>query len=963
MKTFLRVFLAALLAIPQFVIAAAPKTTPDFVADMTEGCVSLEVSFTDLSVSVGDPIVSWLWDFGDGQTSTQQHPTHSYAAAGVYTVRLQVVTQGSVTQSEEKTNYIRAGNKPIVNLGPDVPLCDASSLLLDAGNPGASYLWNTGATTQTLTVSDPDLYSVEVTQNGCSAKDTINVYTAFGPVTSDFTFDILNTCLPAPVQFTAVPFVCPGATVASYSWVFGDGETSTEENPQHIYTSAGDFTVRLFVTDTDGYTSTRSKKVTIVDNPLPVVDLGPDTVICDGNSIMLSVENPGATYLWNTWDTGPEIEAYFAGEYSVEVTLDGCTRTDTIFVESRPVIFADFSYTVDDGSCLPINVSFAEYSESCSSPVVEWLWEFGDGSTSTEQNPTHAYAAEGEYHVKLSVRDGSGMTYTAEQFVTIAGFPTPVVELGPDITLCQDDDITLDAGNPGATYLWSNGATGQTISVYDPGEYKVTVTRDGCSATDSVNVTVVPALMADFNFVKVTSCLPVKIQFTDISTSCLSNIVEWQWDFGNGWESNLQNPEYDFTSGGNFPVRLRVVDDLGRDMIRTKQVIIDPVTVSVDLGPDTDLCFGSSMILDAGNPGASFLWNTGETTQTIEVFDDGEYYVTVNTGECVARDTIVLNAITAASSIWSFEVTSECLPVKVNFTDNSEAYCGQSIVEWRWVFGDGETSTERNPEHFFQQTGEFAVRLFVTTSGGQTVSKAQRVYVNNTIPELNMPASLQACYNVDLTLDAGIEDATSYLWTPAAGLNASNIRNPRLTPLESGWYAVAVTKCMVTVEDSTYVSVDKIPKPAITQDGSSLIAPQAARYEWYLDGQPVGNGSKTLKIDRKGNYMVRVFNDNDCSGESDLFFAIPTSGKDKLVDGINVKCSPNPAPGWVQVLFSEIPKRPAAVTVIDSYGVRLFSTLVSNNVNRLDLSKLAKGAYFVEIIINNRRKVIPIIVQ
>ncbi|MBL7734543.1 MAG: PKD domain-containing protein [Chitinophagaceae bacterium] len=962
MKTILRVFLAALLAIPQFVHAASSEVTPDFTADITQGCVSLEVNFSDLSVPDGDPIVSWSWDFGDGGTSGSQHPTHTYTVAGIYTVKLEIVTQGAVTKSVEKTNYIRVGNKPLVNLGKDTSICEGSSLLLDAGNPGFSYLWNTGATTQTLAAADEDRYIVEVSQNGCSAKDTINIYFA-GPVTSNFSFDILNKCLPAPVQFTETAAMCPGANIISYLWSFGDGETSTEQNPEHIYTSVGEFTVKLTIEDESGFSSSRSKKVTIVDNPLPVVNLGADTMVCDGYSVFLNAENPGATYFWNTWDTGPEIEAYFSGEYWVEVSLDGCTRRDTIFVESGPALFADIGYTIDEGSCLPINVSFNEYSQSCNTAVMEWNWDFGDGHTSTEQNPTHPYTAAGEYTVTLVVKNGLGMVYTATQYVTIEGFPSPVVALGADTTLCEDNELILDAGNPGATYVWNTGETSQTISVYDPGKYEVTVTKDGCSATDSIKVKVVSALAPDFNFVKLSGCLPVKMQFMDLSTSCSGNIVEWHWQFGDGQVSDIQNPEHDFASGGNFPVRLRIVDDMGREMTRTKQVTIDPVSVSLDLGADTTVCVGSTLILDAGNPGAGFLWNTGETTQTIEATDEGKYYVTVNTGDCVVSDTIMVTASNAAAAAWSFDVSSECLPVNVKFTDNSEVFCGQSIVEWRWDFGDGETSTERNPEHLYQQAGSFVVRLFVTTSGGQTVSKAQNVYVTNTAPQLDLPSSIRVCRNTVVNLDAGIADATSYLWTPAIGLSSATIRNPQLTPQASRWYELTVTKCLVTLKDSIYVQVDSISKPTIIRDENTLKAPEATRYEWYRDGNLLGNSSRTLRVDRKGYYKVKVFNYGDCSSESDPLFVIPVSGNEKLVDGINVKCSPNPARDLVQVLFSELPKRPAAVTVIDAYGVRIFSTLFSNNVNTLNLAKLARGQYFVEVIINNRKKVIPIILH
>src|SRR5688572_277227 len=161
----------------------------------------------------------------------------------------------------------------------------------------------------------------------------------------------------------------------------------------------------------------------------PVVNFGPDTVICVGTAITLDAENAGATYLWSDGSTTPQLETFFEGEYSVEVTLNGCTVSDTIYVAQGPVIQAGFSY-FQTGSCSPFITEFTEFSQACSAGIIEWTWDFGDGSTSTLRNPVHTYALPGDYDVSLTVKSSKGASYTAQETISILGTVTPVVNLG-----------------------------------------------------------------------------------------------------------------------------------------------------------------------------------------------------------------------------------------------------------------------------------------------------------------------------------------------------------------------------------------------------------------------------------------------------------------------------------------------------------------------------------------------------
>lgn len=693
----------------------------------------------------------------------------------------------------------------------------------------------------------------------------------------------------------------------------------------------------------------------------PVVDLGPDTVICVGTSITLNAENNGASYSWSDGSTGASMQTFFEGEYFVHVTRDGCTVSDTIYVQHGAVIYADFSY-VQSTSCSPFTTTFTEYSQACNGSVVEWTWDFGDGNTSTSRNPVHDYAATGNYTVTLIVKKNSGAVYSTQQVVAITGNMTPAVNLGNDISLCEGTNAVISAGNPGASFLWNTGETTSAITVFDAGEYSVAVTKDGCTAHDTVTANSVPELWSDFTSAKVSDCLPVTYQFEDKSTACESTITDWFWEFGDGSTSTDQNPQHPFQNDGQYIVKLTVFDNFGNSIRRSKKITVTSTTVSVDLGNDTTICFGSSLTLDAGNPGYTYLWSNGQTTPQITVWDDGNYSVTIQKNGCVAKDTISVTTSASVTTRWNFSKSGDCLPVTVSFTDSSEVYCGQTISSWHWDFGDGTTSSEQHPVHIYQTADSFLVRLTVTSSNGSVSGRSQIIGITNTPPVPDLPQEVTVCANQTFTLDAGVEGA-EYAWTPVSQVSDATIQDPVIKPSSSTWISVTVRKCQTDVTDSIYVIVDSLNKPGVIQQGNMLQAGPAAAYEWYRDGQKIANASQsTLRMDRQGYYSVKIFNASGCSRQSDPLFFMPRSRTEKD-DDVVVRCSPNPSHGAFNILLSRTPEKGAEVRIHDLYGKVLFHLQLRDHVTPLNMHGKAKGLYFAEISIDNKKRILPIILQ
>lgn len=384
---------------------------------------------------------------------------------------------------------------------------------------------------------------------------------------------------------------------------------------------------------------------------------------------------------------------------------------------------------------------------------------------------------------------------------------------------------------------------------------------------------------------------------------------------------------------------------------------------AVNLGTDTTVCFGTSLILDAGIPGATYLWSTGETTQQISISDDGEYAVTVNSAGCIAKDTMRLNTSASTLNKWSYTKGAECLPVQVNFSDSSEAFCGQTVDFWYWDFGDGTYSTEQHPVHHFTSADSFLVRLTIITTSGLMSTTTKQIIIGNTLHTVDIPSEIKVCTGEAMTVDAGVMDA-EYTWSPSFGVADVHARVTTVKPMINSWYYVEVKKCMVSVTDSVFIIVDSIVKPDITQNDNTLTATAAARYEWYRNDVKLdyANG-RTLRIDREGYYSVNIINKSGCERMSDPKFFMPFSGKEIAQDLIRVKCSPNPSGGRFNILISEVPDKPAKLEVYDRYGRILYTSFVTGSVTQVDLYNHAKGLYYVEVNINNKKNIVPVVLQ
>ena len=388
--------------------------------DFPTGCVGngFEAQFTDRST--GNNIVSWLWDFGNGNTSTEQNPVYTFNDVGPHTITLTVMdTAGCSDVSSQELTLTPKPTAAFEYAGdcttPEVEFTDQSSgnainRLWDFGDGATSteenpvHTYNSaGNYTVRLIVTEP---------SGCADTAVANIST--DDLFMDFSFE--TSCDELVVPFTANG----SSSIDSWQWNFGDGNTSSNPNPVHTYSDYGSYTVSLEVTTSEGCSDTIQKPLTLT--PGPVADFT-QTGEC-GNFEVQFTDNSSGSIESRQWDFGdgnistvlnPAHTYSSEGEYTVTlVVIDsfGCSDTAQSNVSIND-IFVDFNYEI---SCDNVNVDFLP---TVSQGITSWLWDFGDGNTSTERSPSHEYESMGNYTVTLIVADNVGCVDTATQLISI----------------------------------------------------------------------------------------------------------------------------------------------------------------------------------------------------------------------------------------------------------------------------------------------------------------------------------------------------------------------------------------------------------------------------------------------------------------------------------------------------------------------------------------------------------------
>jgi hypothetical protein len=465
-------------------VVAPPVVTAS--AD-TSVCAGAPVTFT-ASASPGS---SYLWN------TTATTNTITVTNPGTYVVTVSSIPGCSSNDTVVLTNL----PSPVVALN-NLTMCLGGQVTMNAGNPGCSYSWNTGDTTQAIVINTPGTYSVVVTNvGGCSATSSA-VVSILNTLNSTVATNMIS-CFGGN-NGTASVTVTGGNNPYSYLWSTTDTTASINNLSSGVYT--------VIVTDASGCYD--SVQVVVAEPPvLTLQTTAAPAIVCSGQQATLNANTSGGTPSYSTlWNPGnlsgnPSVSPLASTTYTTVVTdANGCTATDsvTVTVSAAPVTL----FVADSlAGCAPLCVNFSDLSTVLAPAVITaWDWNFGDQTNSTQQNPTHCYSNSGNYTVTLTVKtaDGCQQTITMSNYITV--FPTPVAAFSM---------------SPQPTTLFN-----------------------------------------------------AEIFFTDHST----NAVSWQWSFGdvNNSSSTLQNPSFTYSAPTCYEAHLTVTGNGGCSDSISQDVCIDP---------------------------------------------------------------------------------------------------------------------------------------------------------------------------------------------------------------------------------------------------------------------------------------------------------------------------------------------------------------------------------------------------
>lgn len=501
----------------------------------------------------------------------------------------------------------------------DDDLCQGESTQLFANVPGnpqnLAYSWAPASTVNDATIFNPTATPTATTTYVCTVTDTlsgcllvdsvlINVSSLYDAIATN------DTVLCDPVGFQLnvvhnVPNALVSWTPAAYLVNAGT------DTPTIIFDSTAQYIVQ--VTDPVLGCSDRDT----VDILVPFSDLVfyPDSSLCAGDSMLIDAGFPDATHSWSTGATSQSIWVSTAGVYTVTMTdTTGCQTsfTTTVTVDQLPVV----TLGADTSLCFG-----EQWTLNAGNPGSAYLWSTGAATQ------TISVGTDDDYWVRVTDLNLCVNGDTA----TIVFDPLPVVDLS-DTTVCVSESITLDAGNPGSSYLWNTGATAQTISINAAtGTYSVVVTTPTwCRDSSDAVITFVDFPVVD---------LGADTALCETRTLTL----------------NAGNPGslYTWSNGSNLP-SITIQDDaivwvdvnngycVTRDSLEAvfnplpEEIAASQLVVCLDVPPN-------KIVLDAGNPGCTFDWNTDETTQAIDVSTYGMYVVQITTPlNCTISDSVLV---------------------------------------------------------------------------------------------------------------------------------------------------------------------------------------------------------------------------------------------------------------------------------------------------------------------------------
>jgi len=899
----------------------------NFTASPMAGCPPINVNFTNSTTSSVPGPITYTWQYGDGSPlGTGTNSSHLYTTPGGKAVILTATDAQGCVSSLSKIITVHA--PPIFNFTAPVAPCDTPALVTFSptvtGTPPYMYQWSFGdggtanAVSPSHTYHNPGPYTVRlIVTDGNGCKDTLEKqnYINVGTLLPDFSAS--TPCQGTPVQFTNLSNL-----MDSVRWKFGDGGTDTARNPAHIYASSGTFNVKLYVYY-KGCLDSIVKPVVVHPKPDAQYTFSPPHPCPPPSTVTFINQSTGAVhYIWDfgdgnisnlpnpvhtyTYDT-----AFFPK--LIAISNQGCPDTsymeDTVinyiavFSVQSPDLFRCLGDTVRFGHSLRtidyfnIQQPFMPYPF----PVVNFYWDFGDGTTSTDPFPWHIYPTRGVFRASLTATTSNGCTFTDTIAVLVGQKPDASFTFSPD-TVCNHGTITINNTTTGATYYmwdmgnhnsWGDTVHGSFTFTYDESGIDTIILYAydyGCGDTFYATKPIVVHPPTSF-WTAVVQCDSVwKVQFYD--TLSHEPTSHW-WSFGDGDTTSATNPLHIYPALGSYVVSLYTHNSIyGCYDTLTQQInLIDPIlTFST---PDTAICEGDSIVFTPHYPLIprwDFNWYFGpgpyygyplpatSSFRTKGVWgyrftQRGVYVLTLLAEDEIGCVDTFRKTILVGMPDAGFYASTElaCAPATITFTDTTIDIPPAFQTTREWDFGNGNVVTTNTGTVSNQYTaaGLYTVSLIVTDNIGcvDTLVKTQYIDIRDPVPGFYASDS-NACMKqllafTNTTTGSG-NNYTSF-WDFGDG-TTDTARNPVHAYHQTGSFTVKLVVtdtvgCKDSITKVAYINVNHPDAQFTASDTLSICPPMnvifintssgALTYAWDL-----GNGTNTTLQNPTGSYVT-----------------------------------------------------------------------------------------------------------
>jgi PKD repeat protein len=716
-------------------IIVYPVAIPDFTYTIVN---DNEVHFTNNSQEA----TNYYWDFDDGDDSNEENPVHIFTEDGGYYVTL-YASNDDCTDYEQVSHWVEIVTPPSAGLTMDhwegcmpdtIHFHDASSSNVDsrlwifeAGNPNSSTLKNPVVTYDTTGFFDVTLQVFNALYSDTVYyHDTIHIHTI--PVAN-----FLYTINGNTVQFNNTTF--DGDT---YFWNFGDDSTSVDTNTVHTYIEGGDYNVMLVATNECGK-DTVIKQIQITTQAVAnfTVDttVGCATFVANFHSLsntdsvlwVFEGGTPDSSYVIN-----PVVNYSIAGKYDVIMYAANDLGNDTLIMQDYIEVLAQptgsFVYDVSGYT--------ADFTQSTAN-IDTFRWEFGDGTYSTEINPSHTYAEDGDYTVKF-IYSNLCDTLNDTKTVTIANPPVanftfsategckPLTVQFTNMSSSNTDSYlwTFDGGNP-ATSTEEN----PVVTYENKGTYNVVLeVTNEVGGNTKTEVNLIHVIGPPVPAFTVTS---EELSYDFTYTGETATIVKW--NFGDGASAIGQNVNHVYLQEGQYTLQLIAENNCGKD---TLEQVID-----IALRPTAAFEFNkaegcaplqveyTNMSSSSAN---SFLWHfeggnpeySVDKNPAVVYVMSGDFDVSLIAYGENGNDTLVQEDLISVDAGPVVDYSYDIDGAKVSFTE----LASDDASSFYWDFGDGNISEEVNPIHTYAATGNYKVTLYANNDCGQQ-SISKNIYV------------------------------------------------------------------------------------------------------------------------------------------------------------------------------------------------------------------------------------------